>query len=136
MVRPYNVRMSRTRKVDLVFVVLAALLVAGPSAVSWAASEPPVATPGEKGEAQAAPPGDQPRPQLGPKKIELGDDLVLDLPENMGYFDRDAGKKLMEKMGNRVGDSFRGLVFKRDGDWLIELAYVGDGYVKDDDAAE
>jgi uncharacterized membrane-anchored protein len=123
--------MSRARKVDVVVVSLACLLVTGRSR---AASEPPVATPGDK--VEAAPAADQPRPELGPKKIELGDDLVLDLPENMGYFDRDAGRKLMEKMGNRVGDSFRGLVFKREAGWLIELAYVGDGYVKDDDASD
>jgi uncharacterized membrane-anchored protein len=123
--------MSRAWKVELVVLSLASLLVAGRSR---AASEPPVATPGEK--AEAAPSATEPRPELGPKKIALGDELVLDLPENMGYFDRDAGRKLMEKMGNRVGDSFRGLVFKRDAGWLIELAYVGDGYVKDDDASD
>ena len=76
------------------------------------------------------------RPQLGPQKVDLGDDLVLDLPAGMGYFDRAAGKKLMEKMGNQVDDSLRGLVFQRDASWLIELEYVGDGYVKDDDAAD
>jgi uncharacterized membrane-anchored protein len=82
----------------------------------------------------AAPPG--PRPQLGPAKIDLGDDLVLDLPEGMGYFDRAKGKALMEKMGNRTGDDLRGLVFQRDRDWVVVLKYVGDGYVKDDDAAK
>jgi uncharacterized membrane-anchored protein len=76
------------------------------------------------------------RPQIGPKKIDLGDDLVLDLPENYGYFDRDQGKKLMEKMGNPVDDSLRGLVFAKDTTWLMVLKYVGDGYVKDDDAAD
>jgi uncharacterized membrane-anchored protein len=76
------------------------------------------------------------RPQIGPKKIDLGDDLVLDLPDLYGYFDRVQGKKLMEKMGNQVDDSFRGLVFKKDAGWLIEIEYVGDGYVKDDDAAD
>jgi uncharacterized membrane-anchored protein len=83
-----------------------------------------------------APSADEPRPVSGPAKIELGDDLVLDLPADMGYFERVAGKKLMEKMGNQVDDSFRGLVFPRDAGWLIELEYVGDGYVKDDDAAD
>ena len=54
----------------------------------------------------------------------------------MAYFNRADGKKLMEKMGNQVDESFRGLVFKREGTWAIELEYVGDGYVKDDDAAD
>jgi uncharacterized membrane-anchored protein len=74
------------------------------------------------------------RPVIGPKTIELGDALVLDLPADMGYFDRATGKTLMEKMGNQVGDDFRGLVFKKDSGWLIEIGYVSDGYVKDDDA--
>jgi len=77
-----------------------------------------------------------PHTEPGPKKIELGDQLVLDLPEGFVYFDRVHGKQLMEKMGNRVGDDLRGLVFKKDGSWLIKIAYVGDGYVKDDDAAD
>jgi uncharacterized membrane-anchored protein len=76
------------------------------------------------------------RPQVGPKQIDLGDELVLDLPALYGYFDRVQGKKLMERMGNQVDDSFRGLVFKKEAGWLIEIEYVGDGYVKDDDAAE
>ncbi len=76
------------------------------------------------------------RPKLGPAKIDLGDDLELNLPAEMGFFDRAAGKVLMEKMGNRVGDELRGLVFKKDADWMMVLEYIGEGYVKDDDAAE
>lgn len=76
------------------------------------------------------------RPKIGPQKIELGDELVLDLPDFYGYFDRVQGKKLMEKMGNQVDDSFRGLVFKKDASWLVEIEYVGDGYVKDDEAGD
>src|SRR5690349_10472816 len=59
------------------------------------------------------------RPQIGPKKIDLGDELVLELPESYGYFDRVQGKKLMEKMGNPVDDSLRGLVFMKDRSWIM-----------------
>jgi uncharacterized membrane-anchored protein len=76
------------------------------------------------------------RPQHGPKKIELGDDLVIDLPQSYGFFDREHARKLLEKMGNRTDDSTRGLVFMKDKSWFIHLRYVGDGYVKDDDAAD
>jgi uncharacterized membrane-anchored protein len=116
--------MSRARLAGA-FVVL---LVCGRHA--WAAPE---AEPAATDQPPAS--ADQPRPVLGPQKIDLGDDLVLDLPDGMGYFDAADGKKLMEKMGNRVGDAFRGLVFKREGTWAMEVEYVGDGYVKDDDAA-
>jgi len=91
------------------------------------------AAPAEPAEPEVPP---EDRPQIGPKKIELGDDLILDLPADFGFFDRKQGKKLMEKMGNQVDDSLRGLVFKKDGSWLMEIEYVSDGYVKDDDAAD
>jgi uncharacterized membrane-anchored protein len=98
------------------------------------ASRASAAEPAPRDEARE--PSDQPHPEIGPKKIELGDDLALDLPEGMGYFNRVDAKKLMEKMGNPTDESLRGLVFKPDARWLIVLKYVGDGYVKDDDAAE
>jgi uncharacterized membrane-anchored protein len=99
------------------------------------AAEPDKAEPEAADEAEPEVPAAD-RPQIGPQKIELGDDLVLDLPENFGYFNREQGKKLMEKMGNPVDDSLRGLVFAKEKSWLMVLRYVGDGYVKDDDAAD
>ena len=90
----------------------------------------------EEAAEQAAPDPKIGKPKLGPAKIDLGDNLELDLPAEMGFFDRAAGKALMEKMGNQVGDELRGLVFKKDADWMMEIEYVGDGYVKDDDAAD
>jgi uncharacterized membrane-anchored protein len=100
---------------------------------STAASESAVSANARDGDEPAA---EGPRPELGPKTIDLGDELVLDLPAGMGYFDRAAARALMEKMGNEVDDSLRGLVVRRDASWLIELEYVGDGHVRDDDAAD
>jgi uncharacterized membrane-anchored protein len=107
------------------------------SASAWASqgkANKEAAAPAPAGEEEEVPAAD--RPQLGPKKIDLGDDLVLDLPEGFGYFDRVQGKKLMEKMGNPTDDSLRGLVFMQEKSWLMVLRYVGEGYVKDDDAAD
>jgi uncharacterized membrane-anchored protein len=59
-----------------------------------------------EGNAERAEPGG-PHPEIGPKKIDLGDDLVVDLPEGMAYVNRAEGKTLMEKLGNRTDDSFR-----------------------------
>jgi uncharacterized membrane-anchored protein len=126
------------------WLVASLVTLLGTSVSAWASTnQPDKKAAVEKVEA-AAPVGEEAepeipaadRPQVGPKKIDLGDDLVLDLPELYGYFDRVQGKKLMEKMGNQVDGSFRGLVFKKDAGWLIEIEYVGDGYVKDDDAAD
>src|SRR5579863_2596813 len=123
--------MLRMRRVSLVVTVALALVTEGARA---SAAEPEAAEPASPEGASGR--ADKLHPELGPKSIELGDDLVLALPEGMGYFDRVQGKKLMEKMGNRVDDSMRGLVFKREEQWLIVLKYVGDGYVKDDDAGD
>ncbi len=122
--------MSRARLVGA-FVVL---LLGGRHA--WAAPEAEPAAADQRGAQPGASPADGLHPVFGPQKIDLGDDLVLELPDGMGYLDAADGRKLMERMGNRVGDAFRGLVFKREGPWAIELEYVGDGHVKDDDAAD
>jgi uncharacterized membrane-anchored protein len=134
----YNARMSRIVRSGLWGVMLV-LAIGGArasaakiSSAEPSAAEPSAAEPSDEAKVDA----DRPHPDFGPKKIDLGDDLVLDLPEGMGYFNRADGKRLMEKMGNRTDESLRGLVFKRDASWLIALKYVGDGYVKDDDAAD
>jgi uncharacterized membrane-anchored protein len=109
------------------------------SASAWASQGKAAkeeAAPAEEAAAEEAEVPAADRPQLGPRKIDLGDDLVLDLPESYGYFDRVQGKTLMEKMGNRTDESLRGLVFMKDKSWLMVLRYVGEGYVKDDDAAD
>jgi uncharacterized membrane-anchored protein len=72
----------------------------------------------------------------GPKKIELGHELQLDLPEGMLFVERVQAKQLMEKAGNVVGDDLLGLVLKKDSTWLITIEFAEEGYVKDDDAAE
>jgi uncharacterized membrane-anchored protein len=98
------------------------------------AQETPAPAADEQPAAQAERKG--PRPLLGPQKIELGDDLVLDLPADMAFFEHAGAKEIMEASGNVVGDDLRGLVVKRDSKWWVTVRYVGDGYVKDNDAAD
>ena len=89
--------------------------------------------------AEEAPPKEEgPRfhPTEGPKKIDLGHDLELDLPANMLYLDRAEGKQLMESNGNIIGDSFLGLVGQKGASWIVTITYWEDGYVKDDEAAD
>jgi uncharacterized membrane-anchored protein len=80
----------------------------------------------------------QPRfhPTAGPKKIDLGHELDLDLPAGMLFLDHKEGKQLMEENGNIIGDSFLGLVLQEGSSWIITVNYWEEGYVKDDDAAD
>ena len=136
----YNAGMMRLRWVGA-FIVLGLMLGGSARAekkkAAPAAAEPAAAAPAQQDEAdEPKNDADKTHPELGPKKIEIGDDLVLDLPANMAFVNREEGKKLMEKMGNRTDDTLRGLVFGREKSWVMVFEYVGDGYVKDDDAAD
>lgn len=74
----------------------------------------------------------------GPQTIELRDQAKLSLPEGYGYLPKEAGKALMESMGNDVDDRFLGLVLplsnEGEGQWFVTLDYESAGYIKDDDA--
>jgi len=127
-------RMMRLRWVGLLVVL--GLAFGGRALAEKKSNAEPSAAPEQNEADEGKGDADQMHPQMGPKKIDLGDELVLDLPEGMAYVDRVEGKKLMEKMGNRTDESLRGLVFGRGKSWVMVLEYVGDGYVKDDDAAD
>ncbi|HVU53153.1 MAG TPA: DUF2167 domain-containing protein [Polyangia bacterium] len=124
--------MMRLRWVGL-FVALGLLVGGRARAGKETAADPSTESPAADGAKSDAA---KTHPKLGPQKIDLGDDLVIDLPEGMAYIDRVEAKRLMEKMGNRTDASLRGLVFGRDKSWVMVFEYVGDGYVKDDDAAD
>jgi uncharacterized membrane-anchored protein len=134
-VGPLGVRVGRVVAVVAVLLAFGARASAAERKRAEAKPAPAEAT-ADEAQDDEKPDPDKPKPEIGPKQIDLGDDLVLDLPADMGYFNRADAKKLMEKMGNPPDDSLRGLVFKRDADWLISIEYTGEGYVKDDDAAE
>jgi uncharacterized membrane-anchored protein len=72
----------------------------------------------------------------GPQTIELRDQAKLLLPEGYGYLSKDAGKPLMESMGNNVDDRFLGLIVPLSDkvQWFVTLDYENAGYIKDDDA--
>jgi uncharacterized membrane-anchored protein len=74
------------------------------------------------------------KPAMGPQKIELGHDLVLDLPADYLFLDAPQAKRLMEKNGNLWNDNLLGVVAKREANWLVTVRFTEDGYVKDDDA--
>jgi uncharacterized membrane-anchored protein len=85
---------------------------------------------------QTPPPEEGYKPLVGPQTIELGHDLVIELPASYLYLDPPQAKKLMEKNGNFWNDNLLGVIGKTDADWLVTVRYTEDGYVKDDEAAK
>jgi uncharacterized membrane-anchored protein len=99
-------------------------------------AEPAGAPPAGAATGAPAEPAPEFKPIDGPSKVELGHDLVLDLPAGFLYLDPPQAKKLMEKNGNFWNDNLLGVVAKGDADWLITIRYTEEGYVKDDEAAK
>jgi uncharacterized membrane-anchored protein len=116
-------------------------LGAAPVAHARAADDPAQAT------AQGAPTADSaegaaPAPRLpwqpGPKALDLGHGIKLDLPEGNAFLAQPEAGKLMEKMGNLHNDDMLGLVVStNDADeYLVTLDYEDTGHVKDDESLD
>jgi len=123
---------------------LALLVAAAPAAAVTKKSAKAKPAASEPAKDEAAADGAEPAPksdivpQPGPKKIDLGNNLTLDLPDGYLYFDKEQSNKLMERMGNMRSDNRIGIVVKAGGDasWMVAMSYDAEGYVKDDDAAK
>ncbi len=105
--------------------------------LSWGAA--PVWAENPPEEAPAVPaPGAKPDPfakaTFGPKTVDLGHDLSLELPEGFAIFEGPEARALMEKMGNPGRDNLLAIVTTRGGGWMVTVTYDEEGYVKDDDA--
>lgn len=77
--------------------------------------------------------------QRGPQDVKLRDQGMLKLPEGYGFLPLAESRRLMEALGNQVGDNFLGLIFPiedQDATWMMSLDYDAAGYIKDDDARE
>jgi uncharacterized membrane-anchored protein len=115
--------------------VLALLAAAAPAVASTkrAHQTKPAAAPPD-----APAPEEKPRfhPIAGPKSIDLGHQLALELPATMLFLEKVEAKKMMEEMGNVVGAALLGVVGQEGKSWIVTLNYFEDGYVKDDDAAD
>jgi len=129
--------------------LLAALLVtSGLVALPCRAEPKPDApTQGTAGAAAGAPaqPGADGAPQeeeypwqAGPRQVELGHDLVLDLSDRYAYLDKASSAKLLEKNGSTYTDNVLGLVIgtQPDEDWLVVIRYDDEGYIKDDEKVD
>jgi uncharacterized membrane-anchored protein len=119
---------------------------APPPAQKQTAPEPPPADdqPADDGasDADAGSAGDieaqLPPHVTGPKLVDLGNDIEIDLPAGMVLLEHDEAKKLIEK-GGGTGEGVVALVlpmFLPDQTWEMRIDYDDVGYVKDTDADE
>jgi uncharacterized membrane-anchored protein len=72
----------------------------------------------------------------GPRTVDLGSNVAeIDLGDSYLFAGADDTRKLMEAMGNTVGESELGMVSPKsdDQDWFILFEYSAEGYVKDDE---
>lgn len=113
----------------LVLALLCVLSPASARAQAAAASAAPAAA----GSAQAEGPG--PEWQPGPRKVDLGHELNIDLPAGFVYLPPADSKKLLEKNGSFHNDSVLGLLAsdKPEDDWFVVVRFEDEGYIKDDD---
>ncbi len=75
-------------------------------------------------------------PLEGPAHVELGHDLAIDLPEGYVLLERADAVRFSESNGNFGNEDLLALVAPADGDWFVNIEFVADGYISDDDASE
>ncbi|MBK7977036.1 MAG: DUF2167 domain-containing protein [Deltaproteobacteria bacterium] len=99
---------------------------------------PSDAAPAEAGDADTAgQPSIYDKAIVGPKHVDLGHDLQMEVPEGIALFEQPTAGELMEKMGNGGGNpGLLALVTDPRADWMVIVTYEDEGYVKDDDAAK
>jgi uncharacterized membrane-anchored protein len=73
--------------------------------------------------------------KLGPAKITLRDETVLDLPDGYAFLPEKPAADFMKRIGNDIDDQFRGIILPmKVSNWFTFLEYNGSGHIKDDDA--
>ena len=74
--------------------------------------------------------------QYGPVDIPFLDQAILHLPKGYAFVPNPAASRFMGVMGNRVDESFLGLILPEGDavDWVASLSFEKSGYIKDDDA--
>lgn len=75
--------------------------------------------------------------QVGPVEVTLRDQARLNLPDGYVFIPLPEAERLMKALGNRVNDTFLGLVFPDVREhWFVVAEYEPSGYIKDDDAKD
>jgi uncharacterized membrane-anchored protein len=73
--------------------------------------------------------------QPGPRKVELGHELTLDLPAEHVFLEKAEAAKLLEMNGSFYNDNLLGVVASKEesSSWVVILRYEDEGYIKDDE---
>jgi uncharacterized membrane-anchored protein len=70
----------------------------------------------------------------GPAKIPLGEQGVLDLPDNYFFIPAKEAAKLLHTLGNKTGPEFMGLVIPKEHvHWYITVDFIKSGFISDSD---
>lgn len=134
--------MKRSVGVFLVLVALVGAAAAEKKKSAKAAEPPPAAepAPSEAAEpAEDAPPtpeeieAQMPPHVKGPKLVDLGHEIELDLPEGMILLEREEAQKLIRQGGDDAENAL-GVVVRLDAEWWAVIEYSDIGYVDDSDA--
>jgi uncharacterized membrane-anchored protein len=136
-------------------IIAAALLVSG-AALADQAKEPATRTGKQPAKAKAndkqaeappvveepAEPPAEPAPEesevphiKGPKLVDLGNDIEIDLADGFALLEREQAQEMLRKSGDG-GEDVLAMVMKPGSDWAVIIEYSDVGYVDDDDADE
>jgi len=75
---------------------------------------------------------------FGPREIKLLDQASLQLPAGEAFIPATEANGIMTALGNRDNPNRFGLIVSRDpkADWLVDVNWIKEGYVRDGDAKE
>ena len=75
---------------------------------------------------------------IGPAEIKLLDQAKLKIPADEVFIPSAEANRIMSAMGNDANPRRFGLIVgrKKDSDWLVDVEWVKEGYVRDGDAKE
>ncbi|WNG53453.1 DUF2167 domain-containing protein [Archangium gephyra] len=73
--------------------------------------------------------------QPGPRQVELGHELTLELPEAHLFLEKAEASRLLEMNGSFYNDNLLGVVTSKDesSSWIVIVRYEDEGYIKDDE---
>jgi uncharacterized membrane-anchored protein len=76
--------------------------------------------------------------QPGPKPLDLGHGVKLDLPEGFAFLAQPEAGQLMEKMGNLHNEDMLGLVVSQrdDAEYVVTIDFEDQGHIKDDESLD
>jgi len=126
----------------LLAAIAASLVVAWAPVVRAAPAQGSGAASSSEPAAAPAPSSDAPPTPLhwlgGPRTIDLGHDITLDLPERHAFLAGPEAAKLLEKNGSFHNEDLAGFVVgKADGaKWFVTIRYNEEGYVKDTESID